>query len=231
MIEMNSFKDASDGAAGKFEDSPLGNKVKGKETNGDGKTNYDASIAREIKNAQKLHEFSAGKIAFDEVKEIFAEHYADAVNSNKPWSWMNNIPEGENLTPRQRKDISEYAREKGLVPNVPIREENGKRYADFSAFKKFECQLDKEDWDKTDNEQFAKCNEKLRDAIEKNPKLAEKFTKEQIEQISRGETPTGYTWHHYEKDGVMQLVPFGVHNSINHYGGRSEGHWADASRH
>jgi hypothetical protein len=49
MSEMNGFKDASDGAAGKFEDSPLGKKIKDKETNGNGKTNYDAPIAREIK--------------------------------------------------------------------------------------------------------------------------------------------------------------------------------------
>jgi hypothetical protein len=50
MSEMNGFKDASDGAAGKFADSPLGNEVKDKETNADGKTNYDAPIAREIKS-------------------------------------------------------------------------------------------------------------------------------------------------------------------------------------
>lgn len=184
----------------------------------------------EEEKLEKIQDFLDGKIEFDEVKEIFAEYYANAVNSNKPWSWGENIPGGDELTGSQRKAIFEYAREKGMVPYVPIREENGKKYADFSAFKVFECILDKEYWDKRDPEQFAKCNEMLKKAIEENPELAKQFTEEQLEQINRGETPSGYTWHHSEKDGTMQLVPYGVHNSTYHHGGRSEGNWADSPR-
>ena len=114
---------------------------------------------------------------------------------------------------------------------MPIVEKDGKKYADFSKFTVFQCMLDKEDWSKTDPEQFAKCNEQLKEAILKDPELAKQFTPEQIEQIMNGETPSGYTWHHSEVDGTMQLVPFGIHNSTNHCGGRSEGHWADAPRH
>ena len=40
----------------------------------------------------------------------------------------------------------------------------------------------------------------------------------------------GYTWHHTTTPGVMQRVPFGVHNVYNHQGGRSAGLWADAPR-
>lgn len=38
-------------------------------------------------------------------------------------------------------------------------------------------------------------------------------------------------WHHNEESGLMQLVPFGIHNITKHNGGRTKGHWADAPRH
>lgn len=184
----------------------------------------------EEEKMQKIQGFLDGKIGFDEVKELLAEYYSDAVNSNKPWSWDQDIPGGDELTAGQKKAICEYAREKELVPTVPVREENGKKYADFSEFTVFDCVLDKEYWDKTDREQFSECNKLLKEELENNPELAKQFTKEQLEQINRGETPDGYTWHHSEKDGTMQLVPYGVHNSTYHHGGRSEGNWADSPR-
>lgn len=200
------------------------------ESASDGNDSPEKKELTEEEKQQKIQDFLDGKIDFEEVKEIFAEYYADAVNSNHPWSWGDTIPGGDELTGGQRKAIREYAREKGMVPTVPTYEKDGKTYADFSEHQVFECVLNKEDWPKTDKEQFDKCNEMLKKAIEENPELAKQFTKEQLEQINRGETPSGYTWHHSEKDGVMQLVPYGVHNSTNHHGGRSEGNWADAPR-
>ena len=179
---------------------------------------------------KKIQDFIDEKIGFDEVKEIFAEYYADAQNSDRPWSWGENILGGDSLTASQKQEIISYAKENGLVPTVPIREVNGKRYADFTKWMVFECELGREFWNKTDREQFAQCNDLLKKEIEKNPELAKKFTPEQLDQIRRGETPDKYTWHHSEKDGTMQLVPFGIHNSTYHHGGRSEGNWADAPR-
>ncbi len=184
----------------------------------------------EEEKLDKVNKYLNGELSFEDVKEILAEYYAKAVNTNKPWTWGDSVPGGDNLTAKQKKEIRECAREKGLVPTVPVREENGKTYADFSEFVVFETVLDEEYWDKTDKEQFSKCNEALKKAIEDNPELAKQFTKEQLKQIMNGETPDGYTWHHSEKDGTMQLVPFGIHNSTNHHGGRSEGEWADAPR-
>nr|WP_211165528.1 HNH endonuclease [Pseudoalteromonas arctica] len=45
-----------------------------------------------------------------------------------------------------------------------------------------------------------------------------------------GGRPAGFTWHHSEISGRMELVPFGAHNIINHQGGRSVGHWAYGKR-
>lgn len=179
---------------------------------------------------QKIRDFLDGKADFEEVKEIFAEFYAAHVNGNRPWSWNENVPGGDNLTGAQRKAVLNYAREKGMVPTVPTVEKDGKIYADFSEYMKFECVLEQVDWKKTDREHFGICNEMLKDAIKNNPDLAKQFTKEQLEQIEKGETPSGYTWYHSEKDGVMQLVPYGIHNSTSHHGGRSEGNWADSLR-
>lgn len=204
-----------------------GEKEKQPETEGD--PGEKKELTDEEKQ-QKIRDFLDGKVDFEEVKEIFAEFYAAQVNGNRPWSWGENIPGGENLTAAQRKEVRDYAREKGMVPTVPTYIRDGKVYADFSAFMKFECVLEREDWKKTDREQFDKCNEMLKNAIKNNPDLAKQFTKEQLEQIEKGETPSGYTWHHSEKDGVMQLVPYGIHNSTSHHGGRSEGNWADSSR-
>jgi hypothetical protein len=193
----------------------------------------DGSEKKELTEEEKLEkiqEFIDGKIGFEEVKEIIAEYYAKCVNSNRPWSWGEDVPGGDWLTGGQRKEICEYAREKGMVPTVPVYQRDGKRIADFSQFRVFQCILDRGDWNKSDLEQFAKCNEMLKKAIEENPELAKKFTEQQLKEIMDGKTPSGYTWHHSEKDGTMELVPYGVHNSTYHCGGRSEGYWADAPR-
>ena len=62
-------------------------------------------------------------------------------------------------------------------------------------------------------------NNRLLNQIENNNKIREKFTAEQIEDLKNGKTPQGLTWHHTEKEGVMQLVDFEIHNKTNHTGG------------
>ena len=73
----------------------------------------------------------------------------------------------------------------------------------------------------TDKEQFAYCNEQLKEAVEKDPELAKKFSPEQIEQIKNGDTPDGYTWHHNEETGKMQLVDSDIHAKTGHTGGKT----------
>jgi hypothetical protein len=86
----------------------------------------------------------------------------------------------------------------------------------------FETKLDKNEngdyvGDRTKHEQ--NCNEKLKEAIEKDPELKKKFTPEQLEQIRNGETPDGYTWHHHQQPGKMQLVDSETHGKSAHTGG------------
>jgi len=73
----------------------------------------------------------------------------------------------------------------------------------------------------TDREQFTHVTNSLWNEIQHNPKLAEKFSKKQLEQIRAGHTPTGYTWHHHETPGKMQLVKTAEHQATGHTGGKS----------
>ena len=85
----------------------------------------------------------------------------------------------------------------------------------------FDAQLPDELLQSSDREQFNECNRQLKDAVENDPELAAKFTPEQLEQIKNGEMPDGYTWHHNEEKGKMQLVDADTHAQTGHTGGKT----------
>ncbi len=85
----------------------------------------------------------------------------------------------------------------------------------------FDAQLPEDLYQSTDKEQFTECNKQLKEAIENDPELAKKFTPEQLEQIMNGDTPDGYTWHHNEETGKMQLVDSDTHAKTGHTGGKT----------
>ena len=139
-----------------------------------------------------------------------AELYAKNVNSNaKWWSWMDDFPDACGLSKADKASIKNLAIEKGLIPDVPVKkitDSAGKtyRYADFDSvgLVKQKVDMPKNLWSESDAVQF-------------------KWLDEQI-----GGRLQGYTWHHLEISGQMELVPTGVHNIYNHNGGRTLGHWA-----
>ena len=141
------------------------------------------------------------------LKEMAAT-YAKNVASNKRWTWVDSMPEGGMTTDVERVAIKELAIREGLIPDVPVKKVivDGKKYvyADFESagLVKREVQLPEHLWQASDAEQFKWLDEHI------------------------GGRPEGTTWHHYEKDGKMQLVDFGIHNVTNHNGGRTSGHWA-----
>ena len=49
----------------------------------------------------------------------------------------------------------------------------------------------------------------------------EEFTPEELADIEDGYTPEGYTWHHNEEIGKMQLVDTDIHSQTRHTGGRN----------
>lgn len=60
----------------------------------------------------------------------------------------------------------------------------------------------------------------LREEIASGKVDAKIFTSEQLRMITAGEEKIpGYTWHHHQEMGRMQLVQEKVHNELKHIGG------------
>jgi hypothetical protein len=92
----------------------------------------------------------------------------------------------------------------------------------FPIFKPvMEMQLPSRLYKATDKEQFEYATKQLCEGIKSDPKLAAKFSEKQLEQIKGGFTPSGYTWHHHQDIGRMQLVETKVHQATGHTGGKA----------
>lgn len=86
----------------------------------------------------------------------------------------------------------------------------------------YEVKLDQKLLKESRETHFKYCNEELCEAIKRNPKLKTKFTTEQLEELEKGITsgaPAGLTWHHNEKEGILQLVDAETHAKVGHTGG------------
>ena len=73
----------------------------------------------------------------------------------------------------------------------------------------------------SDADQFAECNRQLKEKYDSDPSFRDQFDERQKENIEEGGTPYGYTWHHNEETGKMQLVDYDTHQKTGHTGGRS----------
>jgi A nuclease of the HNH/ENDO VII superfamily with conserved WHH len=136
-----------------------------------------------------------------------SQAYAAAVQSNKVWTWRTAIPGGAGLSEAEKRAIKLRTVELGLILEVPLKP--GTRFPDFTsvgAIKRLD-QLPEDLWLKSDAVQFGWLDARI-----------------------PGGRPEGFTWHHTESPGRMELVPFGLHNITDHLGGRSEGQWARGPR-
>lgn len=84
----------------------------------------------------------------------------------------------------------------------------------------FDTQLPEDKLTAADPVQKKECNQQLKEAVENDPEIREKFNDEQLEQINNGDTPDGYIWHHDAEVGQMQLVDLETHQKTGHTGGR-----------
>jgi len=81
--------------------------------------------------------------------------------------------------------------------------------------------LSLEDIKKSSTTQFKKCNQLLLIQVKTDSKVRSKFTAKELKQIENSQKPTGYTWHHHEDRGIMQLVDSQVHADTGHTGGKA----------
>lgn len=72
-----------------------------------------------------------------------------------------------------------------------------------------------------DSVQADYANQALKEKVNNDPEFTQQFSDEQLEQIENDETPDGYTWHHSEEPGQMQLVSTEEHQNNRHTGGKA----------
>jgi len=92
-----------------------------------------------------------------------------------------------------------------------------KGFPKFKSF--FKVKLKKDLWINTRERHFDMANKALRNELATNSRLKARFTKVQIKQIEKCITPNGYTWHHHQDAGVLQLVDEDLHSKTHHIGG------------
>ena len=92
-------------------------------------------------------------------------------------------------------------------------------FAKFDAI--FSAKLPAEKYLASDKVQFEYCNQQLKNEIKVNPSLKELFSERQLEQISVGQKPSGFTWNHNEEMGKMELVDTAKHSATPHTGGKA----------
>ncbi|AHA30800.1 HNH endonuclease [Exiguobacterium sp. MH3] len=84
----------------------------------------------------------------------------------------------------------------------------------------YQVQLDEGMYLSSDQVQFSYANSSLADQLDLHTGLENQFNASQIEQIYLNQTPDGYTWHHGEVPGSLQLVDEETHTLTGHTGGR-----------
>ncbi|RMF57813.1 MAG: HNH endonuclease [Calditrichaeota bacterium] len=93
-------------------------------------------------------------------------------------------------------------------------------FPDFKEHTIFKLDLPERLYTERDKVQFNYCNEKLREAFSAGEIDTTSLTEKQIEQIKNGDKPEGFTWHHNEVKGRMELVKTDIHLRTGHTGGR-----------
>lgn len=73
----------------------------------------------------------------------------------------------------------------------------------------------------TREQHFYLANRELKRHIGSSVRIKAKFSRKQIKEINQGDTPSGYTWHHHQDRGVLQLVDEEIHAKTSHIGGYS----------
>lgn len=192
----------------------------------------------DVKNMKKTIEAMKQANHVDEVSDIANtiidtkktyKTIGDAVNSSKKLSVVSHV---KNRHIRYVSKPTINARYKGEeYKGVPFTEKklkysNGSRERRVVPEFEYKCEikLKKRDYLDSREEHFKYCNEQLQKAIKKDKELRQEFSTKELQEIEngiKGNAPSGYTWHHNEEEGVIQLVDAKVHSEVRHTGGYS----------
>lgn len=183
--------------------------------------------------SDKIPDFSKNNEASALDSKIPTFNYAEKSEPTQQEN-SNSEDKGESVTPLDKpfREIetrnSTLAGDRHPITGVEfeykiVEDENGESVGGvFPIFdSSFDAQLPENLLDKTDKKQFDCCNSQLKEAFESDSLDNSKFSDRQLEQIKNGDKPEGFTWHHHEKTGAMQLIETDVHDKTGHTGGKS----------
>lgn len=177
----------------------------------------EESVAIEPSEDIVIPDDEAGEITDpNDVPDEYGSSFNDRLNqtpiNNGEWSGER----GNSTWKPEIDDVAEQLSQHG-VDGIDYRD----GFPDFSPVSSYEYQLPEDLYESGDPAQFNACNEALANHLENNPEFASNFDEDQLEAISAGKKPSGYTWHHDVKQGNMQLVPTRIHQNCGHYGGKN----------
>lgn len=218
------FKDVSDNPMNRLSDSPLGRQIEN--FNESPIKNYDSSLSKAAVN-----ELSSEVKDKNELRNLSEEEKKDIKDklgwSDKQIAKCTIDDNGVIHYKTDREDMEGQATENGIRYERKTIDIHGVKVDGvFPVFDSaFDVNLPEEMESSSNSKQFGECNRQLKEAVNKNPELAKQFTKDQLEDIENGDTPEGYTWHHNEEVGKMQLVKTSDHDRAQggaaHTGGKS----------
>ena len=111
----------------------------------------------------------------------------------------------------------------GLPGKANKTSERTKVKFDSKGFPKFKSyytvKLKKKYWKESRERHFYMANKMLYEDNQAVKKL--KLTKNQLQELKQYKTPKGYTWHHHQDAGILQLVDSEIHEKTGHRGGYS----------
>ena len=114
--------------------------------------------------------------------------------------------------------------ETGVAFERAVVEHDGNVISDvFPVFESsFSAELSTDQYLQSDSLQFKEANLQLAAAIHENPALAHELglSPTDVQLLAHNVTPEGYTWHHHEQPGQLQLVDRYEHDQTAHTGGR-----------
>lgn len=104
--------------------------------------------------------------------------------------------------------------------NVPF---DSKGFPNFEKYVKYDTKLDIQEFrSKGSTGQMRLATKDLAEAIKRGEVRSSAFTTKQLKAIEKGKDKIpGYTWHHHQDTGRMQLVPEEKHSPTGHIGGRA----------
>lgn len=238
-MNIATFKEISETATNRFEDSPLGKEIIGKVFDRPA-SEYDMPLGkldgniRRVKNDNDVNE--SKEVKYENREENSHELSLDERQTLKDTlGWSDKKiddnckinDEGIILYKTDCQYLEGQESECGVLYKQRTIEYEGVTIEGvFPVFdSRFDTDISAENYQASSPKQFGECNKNLKEAIEENPNLSEKFTTDQLEDIANGDTPRDYTWHHNEEPGKMQLVKTEDHDrrigGAAHTGGNS----------